>query len=86
MREARAAAEWKGNWALVLAASVGFSFFSIMVAATGLFFEPLAREFGWSRTLLSSGPSIANILTAVLGPFLGALIDRYGSRRVVLPG
>ncbi|MET0179971.1 MAG: MFS transporter [Novosphingobium sp.] len=81
-----AAAEWKRSWTLVLAASVGFSFFSIMVAATGLFFEPLEKEFGWNRTLLSSGPSIASILTAVLGPFLGALIDKFGSRKVVLPG
>lgn len=78
--------EWKANWSLVLAASLGFSFFTIMIASSGLFFEPLQTEFGWSRTLLSSGPSIASILTAVLGPFAGALIDRYGSRRVVLPG
>ena len=80
------AAEWRANWTLVLAASVGFSFFSILIASSGLFFGPLGAEFGWNRTLLSSGPSIASILTAVLGPFLGALIDRYGSRRVVLPG
>lgn len=80
------AAEWRANWTLVLAASVGFSFFSILIASSGLFFEPLGAEFGWNRTLLSSGPSIASILTAVLGPFLGALIDRYGARRVVLPG
>lgn len=78
--------EWRHHWPLVLAASFGFSFFSIMLAATGLFMEPLAREFGWSRTLLSSGPSIATTLTAVLSPFFGALIDRFGSRRVVLPG
>lgn len=79
-------AEWKANWTLVLAASVGFSFFTILIASTGLFIEPLREEFGWSRTTLSSGPSIASILTAVLGPFLGALIDRFGSRRIVLPG
>lgn len=78
--------EWKANWPLVLAASLGFSFFTIMIASSGLFFGPLQTEFGWSRTLLSSGPSIASILTAVLGPFAGALIDCYGSRRVVLPG
>ncbi len=47
---------------------------------------PLGEEFGWSRTLLSSGPSIATIMTAVLGPFLGMLIDRFGTRRVALPG
>lgn len=84
--ERSAAAEWRANWTLVLAASVGFSFFTILIASTGLFFEPLSREFGWSRTLLSSGPSIASLITAVLGPFLGAMIDRWGSRRIVLPG
>jgi len=65
---------------------MGFSFFSIMLAASGLFMEPLMREFGWSRTLLSSGPSIATTTTAILSPFFGILIDRYGSRRLVLPG
>ena len=79
-------AEWRANWTLVLAASVGFSFFSILIASSSLFFGPLGAEFGWNRTTMSAGPSIASILTAVLGPFLGAIIDRYGSRRVVLPG
>jgi MFS family permease len=86
MQNQSIASEWKVNWPLVLAASVGFSFFSVMIAATALFFEPLTKEYGWSRTLLSSGVTIANGLTAILGPFLGALIDRYGSRKVVLPG
>ncbi len=81
-----AAREWRSGWTLVLAASLGFSFFSIMIASTGLFMEPLAREFGWNRTLLSAGPSIATITTAVLSPFFGILVDRYGPRRVVLPG
>lgn len=78
--------EWRAGWTLVLAASLGFSFFSVMLVSTGLFMEPLGEEFGWSRTLLSSGPSIATIVTAVLGPFLGMLVDRYGARRVALPG
>lgn len=81
-----AAQEWRANWTLVLAASLGFSFFTVMLASTGLFIGPLGEEFGWSRTLLSSGPSIATIVTAVLGPFLGMLVDRFGSRRVALPG
>jgi predicted MFS family arabinose efflux permease len=87
MAEVRGAAEeWRGNWTLVLAASVGFSFFSVMLAGVGLFMGPLGDEFGWSRTLLSVGPSIATITTALLGPFFGMLVDRYGTRRLVLPG
>ncbi|WP_298196195.1 MFS transporter [Novosphingobium sp.] len=78
--------EFRHGWRLVLAASFGFSFFSVNLAAAGLFMAPLAKEFGWSRTLLSGGPSIATTMTAVLGPFFGALIDRYGSRRLALPG
>jgi len=78
--------EWKSGWTLVLAASLGFSYFSIMLASTGLFMGPLSEQFGWSRTLLSSGPSIAAIVTALLGPFLGMLIDRFGTRKVALPG
>ena len=78
--------EWSVGWTLVLAAPLGFSFFSVLIAAVGLFMEPLGKEFGWSRTLLSAGPSIATSTTAILGPFLGAIVDRYGTRRVVLPG
>jgi MFS family permease len=81
-----AASEWRQGWKLVLAASFGFSFFSIMLAASGLFMDPLGQEFGWSRTLLSAGPSLASLITAILGPFFGALIDRFGSRRLALPG
>jgi MFS family permease len=81
-----AAQEWKSNWTLVLASSVGFSFFSVMLSTTGLFMEPVTRELGWSRTLYSSGVSIATITTAVLSPFFGILIDRLGSRRLALPG
>lgn len=84
--KASAIAEWKSGWSLVLAASVGFSFFSIMLAATGIFMKPLQAEFGWNRTLLSAGPSIATVGTAILAPFYGLLIDWFGARRVVLPG
>lgn len=81
-----AAEEWKLGWALVLAASIGFSFHSVMMAATGLFMEPLGRDFGWSRSQLSAGISIASIIQAVLSPFFGILIDRWGTRRIAIPG
>lgn len=81
-----AAQEWKANWTLVLASSVGFSFFSIMLSGTGLFMDPLGKEFGWGKTVLSLGVSIATITTAILSPFIGMAVDRLGTRRIVLPG
>ena len=82
----RARAEWRQYWPLVIAASLAFSFTSIMTAAAGLFMEPLGKEFGWSRTLLSSGMSISAVSTFFLSPFGGLLIDRIGTRRLALPG
>jgi predicted MFS family arabinose efflux permease len=81
-----AAQEWRRGWTMVLAAFVGFSFFSLMAAATGVFMQPLASEFGWNRAQASSGVSIAGIVGAVLSPFYGILIDKWGTRRLALPG
>lgn len=71
---------------MVLAAAIGFSFTSVTTAATGLFIEPLTREFGWSRALVSSGVSIVAILTFLFSPLFGFFIDKIGTRRMALPG
>lgn len=81
-----ARSEWQRHWPLVLAASIAFSFTSVMTASTGLFIEPWTKEFGWSRTLLSSGMSITAITTFLFSPLFGVFIDRFGTRRMALPG
>ncbi len=48
-----------------------------------LFFKAFEVEYGWSRTLLSSGTSFAFIVMGVLGFFAGQLNDRYGPRTVL---
>lgn len=84
--ELTAADEWRRGWKLILACFAGFSFFSLMTASLGVFIAPLTQEFGWSRTLVSSGISIASVSVGLLSPFIGILIDRYGSRKVAMPG
>ena len=84
--KALARAEWRRHWPLVLAASLAFSFTSVMTASTGLFIGPWTEEFGWSRTLLSSGMSITAITTFFFSPVFGMLIDRIGTRRMAIPG
>ena len=83
---ATAADEWKRGWTLVLACFVGFSFFSVPTASMGVFMEPIGREFGWGRTLLSAGMTMSAVVTALLSPVVGMAIDRWGARRLGLPG
>lgn len=78
--------EWKTGWTLVLSTFVGFSFLSIMTGSLSMFIEPVGNEFGWSRTLTSAGFTIASVFTALLSPLFGMVVDRYGSRRIALPG
>lgn len=78
--------EWKSGWTLVLAASVGFSFFSIMTTSMGAFIGPLVREFHWNRTIVSMGLPIAGIVSVLLSPVVGMVIDRRGTRRLAIPG
>lgn len=49
----------------------------------GLFFNPLQDEFGWSRTFLSSAPSLAFFMMGVLAILAGRLSDRFGPRIVL---
>ena len=81
-----AAQEWRANWTLVLCGFVGFSFFSSLGIGMSMFMQPLTDEFGWSRTLVSAGTTVSAVTTAILSPFVGMLIDRFGSRRIALRG
>lgn len=81
-----ASREWRTSWAMVMAACIGMSFHSVTTYGFGLFIEPLTVEFGWSRAQVSSGLSLAALLSVPLAPLLGAMVDRWGSRRLALPG
>ena len=52
----------------------------------GTFIVALERQFGWSRTTLNGAFALARVQGAVIGPVEGLLIDRLGSRRMILIG
>ena len=74
------------GWLVVAAAFCGVaaSYGPILVFTFGIFLKPLDSEFGWGRESISTAFSIAAITVAVCAPALGWLLDRLGSRRVVL--
>ena len=70
----------------LLAAALGFSVAIIHFYSFGLFMKPLQAEFGWSRSQISGALMIVSVMGVLGAPFVGMLIDRWGSRRVGLPG
>lgn len=86
MISSEAKAEWRKNWAMVIAAMAGFSVSTLGVHSMGLFIGPIGTEFGWSRATTTSSLTIFAILAAPLAPVAGFLIDRLGSRRLAVPG
>lgn len=78
--------EWRWHWPLLLAATIGISFGSIPTVTLGLFMQPLQDEFGWDRATISLGMTVFAFITAPLTPFAGALVDKFGARRIAMPG
>jgi len=72
---------------ILLAAFFGVfaSFASVFIFTFGVFLKPLSEEFGWSRAQVSGGFALAALTVAFASPFLGRLVDRFGSRAVILP-
>lgn len=72
---------------ILLAAFFGVlaSFASVFVFTFGVFLKPLSEEFGWSRAQVSGGFALAALTVAFASPFIGRLVDRFGSRSVILP-
>ena len=52
----------------------------------GTFFVALERNFGWNRTTLSGAFALSRAEGALLGPIEGFLVDRLGTRKMVLIG
>ena len=64
---------------------------NVLVAAAyvlgiSLFFNPIRMELGWSAAATSLAFSLRQAETGITSPFTGFLIDRLGSRKMMLVG
>jgi sugar phosphate permease len=67
---------------LSLFAIVGFAFYGLP-----FFFDFMEKEYGWTRTFITSGNAFGKLLVGPLfGFFAGYLIDKYGPRRLMMAG
>jgi len=75
------------GWWIVATAAVGMSTGPGQFAfgSLGLFMIPLSEEFGWNRTEISLALTFFTLSLALSIPYIGRLVDRFGSRKVLLP-
>src|SRR6516225_5110114 len=76
------------RWLVVAASMCGLLVGSgpILIFSSGVFLKPVSAELGVTRGDLSSALMLAALCTAVTLPFFGWLLDRVGTRRVMMPG
>ena len=72
------------GWAVVVIAFITMGLGVNARISFSLLFPPILDEFGWARGTIAATFSIGFIVSTILTPFTGVLMDRYGPR-VVLP-
>lgn len=58
----------------------------VLTFTFGIFLKPLTADMGWNRAETAFALSIGGISASLLVPVLGRMMDRWGIRRVALPG
>src|SRR4029453_11171163 len=74
------------GWSVVAIAFVTMGVGVNARTAFSLLFPPILDEFGWSRGVTAGPFSFGFLVSALLSPFLGRLMDRRGPRAVMLLG
>ena len=79
--------EWANGWPIVLSSLIGVAlclsplpYWALIVIG-----PELVSEFGWTRAITSAGFLFMTAGVLVGAPVVGRLVDRYGSRKVLLP-
>lgn len=78
--------EWSKSWKVVAVSFLAMSISVTHLYSFGIFLPSLEKDFAWSRTEATLGLTIMSVMSVCLSPFVGVLIDRYGSRRIGVPG
>ncbi|MBN2125801.1 MAG: MFS transporter, partial [Deltaproteobacteria bacterium] len=74
------------GWFVVGVALVSMAFWLGIRSSFSVFYVALLEEFAWNRGEAAGVQSMALITYTLLAPLAGGLIDRFGPRRIIMPG
>lgn len=74
------------GWVVVAITALTLLISAGVRSAPGVFLLPINAELGWSRATISFAVFLGLLLYGFAGPASGALMDRFGPRRLMLAG
>ncbi len=76
------------GWRIVLAATVGLACGIATLGAStfSIFVGPIRLETGWSQSAAFAALIAVTFTAALMSPLMGAIVDRFGAKRVILVG
>ncbi len=75
-----------GWWVVIASASIVFLTGGTFFYGFGALFNPIVDEFGWSRASVSFAFSLRSEVGGIAAPVVGFMVDRVGSRRLMMIG
>lgn len=72
--------EWQRYWPLPMAAALGYATSVIHIYGLSPYVVPVSEGFGWDRSTVTFGLTIATLIQALFGVPIGMLVDRVGPR------
>jgi MFS family permease len=58
----------------------------VLTFTFGVFLKPIMADMGWQRGTASAAMAFGGVVSAIIVPVLGWMMDRWSIRRVALPG
>lgn len=76
------------GWYVAIACGLGLAcgLASVITATFSIFLGPLRAEFGWTPSETFTGLLLVTAAVTIAAPFIGALVDRFGAKRMILVG
>lgn len=74
------------GWIIVAVGMVSMAFWFGIRASFSVFYVAFLDEFAWNRGETAGIQSMSLITYTFVAPIVGGLIDRFGPRRIILPG
>src|SRR5215471_935934 len=87
-RKSPMASLFRNRWWIVFATICGLVVGAgpINVFTFGVFLKPITEDLGLSRGAFSAALTFHAAVAAIVLPIIGWLVDRWGARRIMLPG